>query len=465
MKIDKLLILISLVVVIIVGVFLALFLSNRSICTNKHSITDEIIVEYIELQPSHQDPVVVVEETPREDPIPVSPPCTNFSWVQRGMNFANATGAGGTEDTVSLSSDANTVAVGIQRSAQVQIFDWDGSDWIQRGTTIVGEVAGDHNGGSVSLSSDGNTIAIGAYRNDNVNGQGAGQVRIFDWDGSDWVQRGLSINGEVASDSNGFAVSLSSDGNTVAMSAIGSDALANNGGQTRIFDWNGNAWVQKGSSINGQSNELSGWSISLRNNGDTIAIGAPVSFNEPGFAYIFDWDGNDWVQRGLNIVGDHANDQSGYSISLSLDTNTVAIGARRNNIGGSGTGAIKIYDWDGSDWTQRGNVISGDNNGDNAGETISLSDDGNSIGIGVKGVDNLDDPNQLKYEVGLVRIYDWNNNTMLWEPRGDDIKGVDQNDRTGTAVSLSADGNTFIASTPKLGSPGYIQVFDWACSE
>jgi hypothetical protein len=69
----------------------------------------------------------------------------------------------------------------------------------QVGTDIDGEAAGDYSGGnssgqSVSLSSDGSTLAIGAIRN-NGNGSDAGHVRIYKNVSGIWTQVGSDIYG------------------------------------------------------------------------------------------------------------------------------------------------------------------------------------------------------------------------------------------------------------------------------
>ncbi|MDC3130596.1 FG-GAP repeat protein, partial [Bacteroidota bacterium] len=85
-----------------------------------------------------------------------------------------------------MSSDGNTVAIGADgndgngtNAGHVRIYDWNGSSWTQRGQDIDGEAAYDFSGFSVSINSDGNTVAIGAYRNNNGNGIVAGHVRIY----------------------------------------------------------------------------------------------------------------------------------------------------------------------------------------------------------------------------------------------------------------------------------------------
>ena len=77
------------------------------------------------------------------------------------------------------------------------------------------------------MNSDGNTVAIGASNNDG-NGGNSGHVRIFNWNGSNWVQLGSDIDGEAADDRSGYSVSLNADGNTVAIGAYGNDGNGSN---------------------------------------------------------------------------------------------------------------------------------------------------------------------------------------------------------------------------------------------
>ena len=110
-----------------------------------------------------------------------------------------------------------------------RIYQWDGSAWNQLGSDIDGEDEGDRSGSAISLSNDGNTVAIGAYEHDGSKGH----TRIYDWDGSAWVQRGTDIDGEAAVDASGRSVSLSGDGNTVAIGASHNDGNGDKPGHRR----------------------------------------------------------------------------------------------------------------------------------------------------------------------------------------------------------------------------------------
>ena len=126
------------------------------------------------------------------------------------------------------------------------------SSWTQIGSDIEGDAVDDQLGRSVSLSADGTVLAIGAPNND-ANGSNAGRVKIYAWNGSSWTQRGSDINGGAAGDRSGWSVSLSSDGSVVAMSEPYSDGNYQNLGRVRVYAWSGTSWVQRGSSIYGET--------------------------------------------------------------------------------------------------------------------------------------------------------------------------------------------------------------------
>jgi Flp pilus assembly pilin Flp len=90
--------------------------------------------------------------------------------------------------------------------------------WTQIGSDIDGEAVLIISGRSVSLSSDGSILAIGAWGNDG-SGLNAGHVRVYENLSGTWTQVGSDIDGEAAGDLSGFSVSLSDDGLTLAIGA------------------------------------------------------------------------------------------------------------------------------------------------------------------------------------------------------------------------------------------------------
>jgi uncharacterized repeat protein (TIGR01451 family) len=153
-----------------------------------------------------------------------------------------------------------------------------GTTWIKRGLDIDGEAAGDESGIAVSISNNSNTVAIGAVINNNagLNTEG-GHIRIYDSNSlnSTWDQRGADIDGETAYDHFGHSINMSTDGNSVVAGAVGNDGNGVDAGHVRIYDWNGTAWIQEGADIDGESvDDQSGYSVSLSANGNVVAVGA-----------------------------------------------------------------------------------------------------------------------------------------------------------------------------------------------
>jgi hypothetical protein len=310
---------------------------------------------------------------------------------------------------VSLNNDGTVVAIGAPYngyySGHVRIYAWDSTSWVQRGNDIDGEASFDNSGRSVSLSNDGTVVAIGAPYNDE-NGSNSGHVRIYAWDSTSWVQRGIDINGEATYNYSGECVSLNNDGTVVAIGASGNDGNGYYSGHVRIYAWDSTSWVQRGNDIDGEAaSDYSGRSVSLNNDGTVVAIGAFNNDNEngsySGHVRIYAWDSTSWVQRGNDLDGEASSDQSGTSVSLNNDGTVVAIGAVGNDENGSYSGHVRIYAWDSTSWVQRGNDLDGEATYNYSGESVSLSNDGTVVAIGAIGNDGV---NRTSYS-GHVKIY------------------------------------------------------------
>ena len=229
----------------------------------------------------------------------------------------------------------------------------------------------------------------------------SGHVKIYFWNGSSWVQRGSDIDGEGTGDRSGYSISMSANGNRIAIGAWMADGNGGNSGEVKVYSWNGTAWVQQGSDIDGEAaGDISGSSVSLSNGGNILAIGAP-SNGTSGHARVFDWNGSAWIQRGSDIDGEAAGDLSGQSISLSSDGNILVIGAPRNDGNGSNSGHARVYAWNGTAWGQQGSDIDGEAAGDISGTSVSTSDNGSTIAISAPTNDGRG------IDAGHVRIFDW----------------------------------------------------------
>jgi len=86
---------------------------------------------------------------------------------------------------------------------------------------------------SVAISDSGTALAVGTGHG----GTNAGITRVYDWNGSGWVQRGADIAGEAASDVSGDCIAMSADGTIVAIGAYGNDGGGTNSGHVRVYQW------------------------------------------------------------------------------------------------------------------------------------------------------------------------------------------------------------------------------------
>lgn len=276
------------------------------------------------------------------------------AWVQKGSDID------GQEywsiGKVLSMPDANTIAIGAPDAikpnngaevGRVMVYSWNGTDWVQKGAELIGDTVPGSGlnwfgiGKSVHMP-NANTLAIGAWQTSYMPSRGL--VRVYEWNGVSWNRKGQSILGETIGDYSGNSLTMP-DANTIA---IGADYNGGNGiesGHVRIYEWNGTIWVQKGLDIDGEGTyNYSGYSVSMPS-ANTIAIGAVGNFNAngvSGHARIYEWDGNSWVQKGIDIDGEHPGCFFGFSVSMP-DENHVSIGGPGNNHNGNNSGHVRVY--------------------------------------------------------------------------------------------------------------------------
>ncbi|MFT6282950.1 MAG: hypothetical protein ACJA0U_003088 [Salibacteraceae bacterium] len=363
-------------------------------------------------------------------------------WNQLSNDIDGETPGDQSGRSTSLSSNGNIIAIGSifnsdngTNSGHVRVYENIGGSWTQIGQDINGESAGDYSGVSVSISSDGNTVAIGASSNDG-NGTNSGHVRIYENIGGSWTQVGQDIDGESQDDQSGVSVSINSNGNIVAIGAFANDGNGTNSGHVRLYENIGGSWTQIGQDIDGEDT-AGGISVSLNSNGNIVAIGErQYGLNITGFSdgrvRMFENLGGSWVQLGQSIDSEGVDDFFGHSVSLDSIGNTVAIGAMFNDGNGSNSGHVRIFENIGGSWTQIGQDIDGEASDDQSGNALSISSDGSIVCIGAQNNDGNGTNS------GQARIY--KNIGGTWTQIGLDIDGENAGDESGYFISTSNNG-------------------------
>jgi hypothetical protein len=251
------------------------------------------------------------------------------------------------------------------------------------------------------LSDSGTILAISAIDNDD-GGSDSGHVRVYENNSGTWTQLGEDIDGESSGDESGYGLSLSSDGSIVAIGARLNDDNGTNSGKVKVYQYITGAWIQVGQGIEGGLFDQSGSSVSLSSDGNIVAIGAPANSDNAtaaGQVKVYLNDEGTWIQIGQDINGLDEFDLSGTSLSISLDGSILAIGAPANN-SDTNEGYVRVYQNNSDNWTQVGNVIYGEAMLDYSGASISLASDGSILAIGASG------NNGNGADSGHVRVFD-----------------------------------------------------------
>ena len=325
--------------------------------------------------------------------------------------------------------------------------------WNQLGTDIDGQAANEQSGTAISLNAAGTILINSAPRAIDA-GIMKGKARVFEWNGTSWLQKGSDLVGTSQGDVFGYAVSLNSNGNIIAVGAPGFNNPSSPPGYTRVYEWNGSNYIQKGTDIIGEANGNSaGTAVSLSADGNTIAIGAGQNSNAngsfAGHCRVFTWNGSSWVQKGADIDGEAAQDFFGNAVGIDSSGNIVAIGAAGNDGAGSTFGHVRVYEWNGTSWVQKGADIDGENSVKSFGSTLSLSGDGSTfIASGNSGSNG---------SAGSIKMFTWNGTN--WAQKGLTLSGVNGSDFFGTSVDINGNGSMIIAGS--IGTTGYAKVFEF----
>ena len=406
----------------------------------------------------------------------------------------------------SAQSRSAAPVAGIKQVAYLKASNTDANDHFGNGGTLEGH--------GLALSGDGNTLAVGApYESSGAKGingdqndnsmYAAGAVYVFIRKNDTWSQQAyIKASNPGQSYRFGQVVSLSQDGNTLAVSAYfeASAAKGINGdqkdksipqaGAVYVFTRTGATWTQqayvKASNTGeaGVGNQPSkgdqfGFSIGLSADGNTLAVGAisedsgakgvngdqnDNSQMSSGAVYVFTRAGKTWSQQAyIKASNTDVNDLFGYAVGLSADGNTLSASAydedsSAREINGvmdknrRGAGAIYVFTRTGTTWKQTAYLKAHNaENGDSLGYDMAISQDGNTIvggaadedcyaaGINPPGCDN-----DYKTDTSTGAVYVFVRDAAgKWTEQAF-IKSSHPNkeDWFGSRLNISGDGNT-----------------------
>ena len=258
-------------------------------------------------------------------------------------------------------------------------------------------------------------------------------------------------------------------------------------------------WTQLGSTLEGvpdinNSSTHFGYSTALSADGTTMVVGAPYGggvsiHNNNSYVEVYRFIEDEWQLLGdkiegddaFHLLGNRAPTETGQSVSISYDGNTIAIGETnfytihedqltpRN-------GRVRIFHFTDDNWEQVGDDIMGvfiDNNGnynlfdsghENFGSSVKLSSDGSIVAIA--------DDNYTHNDVNKVRIFhnnnNNNNNNNQWTPMGNTLYGEADDEGFGRSIDLSSNGMILAVGAPLGATPnvpgndaGYVKIYEY----
>lgn len=287
----------------------------------------------------------------------------------------------------SVAIDGDTIVVGAwkdddlgENSGSAYIYKWNGSIWTETKLIASDGEKGDIFGANVAIS--GERIVAGASFDDD-NGEFSGSVYIYEWVGSAWVETKLIASDGKAEDYFGYGLAISGERIVVGASNYKVDDAS---GSAYIYDWDGNNWVETKITANdGSAGDFFGDNIAT--DGDIIVVGAPHDDDngeDSGSAYIYKWDGSVWIETKILATDGKAHDNFGLNVAVSGEV--VVIGAPYDDDCGDYSGVAYIYKWNGSTWVETKLTASDNKEGDRFGSSVAI--DGERIIVGAYGCDN-----------------------------------------------------------------------------
>jgi len=345
-------------------------------------------------------------------------------------------------------------------------------------------------GRSLTLSADGNTLGVGAPSEnsgaDGIDGnqadtsaQNAGAVYVFTRSAGAWSQQAyVKASASEAFDSFGWDVSLSADGQTLAVGAPGS----NMAGRVYVFTRTSASWTQQAivSASNANPGDAFGVSVRLSADASRMIVGAPMEASAAsgvnanpfdnsrpgaGAAYVFRRSSGVWSQDAYLKASNATVARSfGVSVAISGDGLTVVVGAPGESSASTGingsqlesgltqAGAAYVFATNGAAWSQQAYVKASNTDAyDRFGDRVALSADGHRLAIAA--------PDERSAATGISgdqtdnsraagAVYVFGRSGSAWTQHGYLKASNTRGGSFGFGLSLSADGRTLASGDP-----------------
>jgi len=303
-------------------------------------------------------------------------------------------------------------------SGSVYVYHLESGNWIQEAKLLASDGREDDwFGWSVAISED--TIVVGA-NGDKDAGDWTGSAYVFRYDGANWVERAKLLADGIGYywEEFGFDVAISADSNTVLIGACKANDNGSKSGAAYIFLFDGFDWIQQAKLLASDGVELATFAnaVAISDDGNTALIGAPgidTTGYTAGSAYVFSFDGRQWNEEQKLVASDASHgDHFGHHVAISGQTAVIgAYGdddAEPNDLY-CNSGSAYVFGFDGTSWVERAKLQFPDGGcRDQYGWAVDVSDDTIVVGAPDGHWGTTDGP-------GLAYVYSFNG--LEWEPK------------------------------------------------
>lgn len=209
-----------------------------------------------------------------------------------------------------------------------------------------------------------------------------------------------------------FGIWVAVEGDAAIIGAFRDDDAGNGSGSAYVFRFDGSRWIeeQKLAPADLSASDRFGEAVSVC--GDVAAISAhhqEGAGEQTGAVYVFRFDGSTWTEEGKLTASDAAAFDH-YGESVSVDRDVIVIGSHFDDVGGIGSGSAYVYRFDGSTWQEEQKIIASDGAAnDTFGNAASVSN--NTIIVGAQEDDDAGSNS------GSAYIYRYNGSMWIEEQK------------------------------------------------
>ncbi len=367
-----------------------------------------------------------------------------YKWRQEDLRPQDTLSGKDYGRVVCVSADGNILAVGapdatiggIAFAGAVYLYRFNGHYWLPYQTISAQEKkAGSKFGAALSLSADGDVLAVGAPEHGEAEAK-TGTTYLFCRDVDQWQEVQI-IPGKENGEKFGGAISLSADGGVLAIGASGAMFSGQpKYGAVYLFKHTETEWALEARLTQTQWPGYFGTAVHLNANGTVLAVGlprVPADNVNQGRVLVFNHNGINWPTDGVLLKRPGyllSYVDFGCAISLTADGNTLAIGCRRD----SEQGQVYLFNYKDGQWAYSNVALRMSPPMKDAyfGISVSFSGDGLSLAVGAS---------SSSAATSTAYLFKKENDQWVEQIKFEHAGSADA--WIGTSVSLSANGDVF----------------------